>query len=142
MRLFQNMAISASALTAERLKMDLAANNIANYNTTGYRRKVAVQAERPGDFQRTLEQALGVQGLSAVGQGVRITEIVEDPSPLRVEFDPAHPDADEQGYVQKSNVDPLTEIVDLMMAQRAYEANVTALNAAKSMALKALEIGK
>ena len=77
-----------------------------------------------------------------LGAGVRVSRIVEDDDPPRLEYNPAHPDADEQGYVRLPNVNVVTEMVDMISASRAYEANMTALNAAKSMALKALEIGR
>lgn len=145
------MGVSASALSAERFKLDLIANNIANYNTTGYRRRVASQAERFTDFEKLFAEQSGIDANKSAngkrletqwGDGVQITGVQEDPSELRLKFDPSHPDADENGYVRLSNVDLLTEITDMLMAQRAYEANVTALNATKQMAVKALEIGK
>lgn len=138
MELFRSMQASASALTATRLQMDLIANNIANINTTRtpgggpYRRRFLVQEERP------FADVLGQAG----GGGVRVTAIQEDQAPFKVKFDPTHPDADNQGMVRLPNVDMLQEITDMMMATRVYEANVTAFNAGKSMALKALEIGR
>ncbi len=147
MRLFKAMEASTSALTAERLRMDLIANNLANINTTRtasgtpYRRKVAVQAERPDSFQNVLDRQLKPDE-PGVGAGVQVTSIVEDLSPFKLKYDPSHPDADEKGMVRLPNVDLLTEITDLMMSQRVYEANVTAFNAGKGMALKALEIGR
>lgn len=140
MRLFQSMAISASALTAERLRMDLIASNIANMNTTRtasggpYRRKVAVFAEK-------LEQAMS-RGRELTGSGVTVAKIVEDQSPPRLVYDPSHPDANQDGYVAMPNINVINEMVDLITATRAYEANVTVLNAGKTMALKALEIGR
>lgn len=140
MRLLSSMAISASGLTAERLRMDLIASNLANINTTRtpeggpYRRKVAVFAEK-------LDQA--IQGSKNFrGKGVQVAAIAEDQSPPKLVYDPSHPDANEQGYVEMPNINIVTEMVDLITATRSYEANVTALNAAKSMALKALEIGR
>lgn len=147
MQMFRAMEASSSALTAERLRMDLVANNLANLNTTRtdgggpYRRRFAVQAERRETFHDALlreQEKLG----PASGAGVRVTGVTEDPSEFRLKHDPAHPDADENGYVRLPNVDMLTEITDMMMASRAYEANITAFNAAKGMAQKALEIGR
>lgn len=147
MGLFRAMDASASALTAGRLRMDLIANNLANINTTRtaeggpYRRKVATQAERRETFQDLLDRAAGKQ-TPPVGAGVVITSITEDPAPFRLVYDPGHPDANEEGWVQMPNVDLLTEITDLMLTTRIYEANVTAFNASKAMAQRALEIGR
>lgn len=148
MRIFRSMETSTSALTAERLKMDLIANNLANINTTRgpggqpYRRKVAVQEERRESFQDLLSKALDNKKPEEAGNGVRVTRIQEDPSAFKVKYDPTHPDADKDGMVRLPNVDMTTEMLDMMMAQRIYEANVTAFNVSKSMALKALEIGR
>lgn len=145
MRMFRAMEASASALTAERLRMDLIANNLANINTTRtadggpYRRRFAIQAERQDEFSRILGRETARLG---EGEGVRITAIQEDQSDFKLKYDPSHPEADEQGMVRLPNVDLLTEISDMMVSTRIYEANVTAFNAAKSMALKALEIGR
>lgn len=145
MSLFSPLHISASALTAERLRMDLIANNLANANTTRtpeggpYRRQVAVFAPRTSGsvgFGRRRAQS------AAAGMGVRVVAIVEDDSPPRLVYDPSHPDADANGMVAMPNVDTVREMVDLITAARAYEANVTVIDAFKSMALKALEIGR
>jgi flagellar basal-body rod protein FlgC len=142
--IFRAMQISASALTASRLQMDLAANNLANINTTRgadgqpYRRRYVVQAERQESFPALLDRQSG-QG---TGGGVQVTAIQEDQSPFKLKYDPAHPDADTNGMVRLPNVDMLQEITDMMMATRVYEANVTALNAGKAMELKALDIGR
>lgn len=137
--------ISGSALTAQRLRMDVISQNIANASTTRtatgepYRRRVAVFAERGGtSFQSYLDGATG----ASAGGGVVVSAIATDMSDFKSEYDPDHPDADADGYVQYPNVDEVTELVDMMAATRAYEANVTALNATKNMALKALEIGR
>jgi flagellar basal-body rod protein FlgC len=141
---FNAMISSASGLTAERLRMDIISNNIANANTTRtdaggpFRRRVAV-LESASPFETFLQQAMA--GRAPQG-GVRVAQIIEDQRPFKVKYDPTHPDADESGYVKLPNVEVLTEMVDLIGASRAYEANVTALNAFKSMALKALEIGR
>lgn len=139
MSLFRIFDISASGMTAERLRMDTIANNLANVNTTRtarggpYRRQMVV-------FEERLVQAMG-RGRPQ-GAGVRVSRIVEDDDPPRLEYNPNHPDANEQGYVELPNINVVTEMVDMISASRAYEANLAALNAAKAMALKALEIGK
>ena len=148
MGLFDSFNISASALTAQRLRMDVISQNIANVNTTRtedgtpYRRKTIVFQEKEGDvpFSQYLSEESRTRYLS--GGGVRVTGIVEDPSPFREVYDPGHPDADENGIVRMPNVEVISEMVNMISATRAYEANVTALNASKSMALKALEIGR
>lgn len=135
MGVFDSFNISTSGLTAQRLRMDVISNNIANANTTRtedggpFRRQMVVFAERAGKK-------------GAVGQGVKVVAIRKDTSPLRRVYNPQHPDADEDGYVLMPNVDLVKEMVDMIGASRAYEANVTALQTAKDMALKALEIGK
>ena len=140
MELLPALAISASGLTAERLRLDLIAGNLANVNTTRtadggpYRRQVPVFAER-------LRQALGQQSRSS-GRGVEVAAIVADNSPPRLIYDPSHPDADDDGYVALPNINVVMEMVDMITATRAYEANVTVLNAAKAMTMKALEIGR
>ncbi len=138
MSFFGSMNISGSALTAQRLRMDVIAENIANAQTTRtqtgepYRRKFVLMGERSSFASH----------LQAAGGGVRVTEIVEDTSPLTPVHDPTHPDADEDGYVYMPNVNTVTEMIDMMSATRSYEANITAINAFKNMAFKALEIGK
>ena len=134
MSVFGGIRISASGLSAERLRMDVISSNIANMNTTrtedggAYRRKVAV-------FQENYEKQLGMLGVKAV-------KIEEDESDMRMVYDPTHPDANEEGYVEYPNVDILVEKTDLMTATRAYEANADALNGQKIMISKALEFGK
>lgn len=146
MGIFRMIGISASGLTAERLRMDIISQNIANANTTRtsngtpYRRKVPVFKEiQNTTFSQVLENA---RNGNVIGNGVEVKAIKEDQSPFKRVYDPGHPDADEQGYVQMPNVDIVEEMVDMISAARAYEANVTAINAVKSMAMKALEIGK
>jgi flagellar basal-body rod protein FlgC len=145
MSLFNSLRISASGLTAERLRLDVIADNLANVNTTRtaaggpYRRKVAVLEERPIGFA----DLLGVQPTLATGRGgVRVAAIVEDANPPQRVYNPGHPDADPDGYVLMPNVNVVTEMVDMITATRAYEANVTAMNAAKQMALRTLDIGR
>ena len=146
MGIFDSFSISASGMTAEKLRLDLTANNIANMNSTGkpndpanppYRRKIPV-------FAQMLEQAgnSGVLRYSYKGAGVHVTKVLEDQNQPRMVYDPTHPNADEKGYVAYPNINMVNEMVNMMSATRAYEANVTALNAAKDIALKALQIGR
>ncbi|MDU2066192.1 MAG: flagellar basal body rod protein FlgC [Sporomusaceae bacterium] len=147
MGMFGAIDSAASGLTAERLRMDVISNNIANVNTTRtaeggpYRRQLLVFEPRSsGDsFSDILTGKLGQSGENA---GVKVVGITKDQSPLRLVYDPTHPDANRNGYVEMPNVNVVTEMVDMITASRAYEANVTTINAAKSMAQKALEIGK
>lgn len=175
MGLFGAMDISASGLTAQRLRLDLISNNIANINTTRteqvtpggnpvpYRRQVAVFVPRPAEtsFVETLNKTLQGNALirntmsqnshaaSANGNGVQVQAVMEDPAAFRMEYNPDSPDAAQTaeagipvGYVRMPNVNIVTEMVDMISASRAYEANVTAMNASKSMMSKALEIGR
>jgi len=147
MSLFNSMNISATGLTAERMRMDVISKNIANANTTRtangtpYRRQVVTFQEKGSQppFSHFLSQAARQRlGLG----GVEVTGIHQDPSPFKLVFDPGHPDSNEEGYVQMPNVDIMTEMANLMTATRAYEANVTALNTTRNMALRALDIGR
>ena len=145
MDFFTSMDISASALTAERTRMNLISSNIANANSSRtaeggpYKRKDAVFAATPppGSFGSALDKA-SRKGVP----GVEVVQVIEDQNPPRMQFDPAHPDADPQGYVAMPNVNVVEEMADMIAATRAYEASVTAVQAAKSMALKTLEIGR
>jgi flagellar basal-body rod protein FlgC len=142
MSLFGGLEISASALTAERLRMDVVAENLANAQTTRgadgqpYRRKEVILQERAGSFGASLSAAMN----RGQGAGVEVAGIAEDQTPLKRVYDPGHPDADAEGYVAMPNVDTVTEMVDLIGAQRAYEANVTAMQAAKQMFGRTLEL--
>ena len=144
MAFLNTMSISASALTATRLRMDVITENVANINTTRtengdpYRRKFVVFQERANDrsFASFFNRARKAPG------GVRVIHIGKDMSEFKLDYDPAHPDADENGYVRLPNVEVVQEMVDMMAAFRAYEANVTALNVFKDMATKTLEIGR
>jgi flagellar basal-body rod protein FlgC len=138
---------SASGLTAQRIRLDVIANNLANAETTRtadgrpYQREIVrflPQGATP--FSLLLDRLRGGSGTATAG--VVVSEITVDPTPPRLVYDPAHPDANAEGYVAYPNINPATELVDLLAANRAYQANVTVLNAAKQMALKALEIGK
>lgn len=146
MSIFKSMNISATGLTAERLRMDIISKNIANANTTRtlagtpYRRQMVVFEEQgENSFEALLQKA---SGNMVIGNGVEVAEIVEDQSDFKRIYNPGHPDADDEGYVLMPNVDVVTEMINLMTASRSYEANVTSLNTAKSMAMKALEIGR
>lgn len=148
MSFLSSMNISASAMTAQRLRLDIASENIANIDTTRteaggpYRRKMVVlESKNENNFRRTLMNVAGISRQQSTG-GVRVSQIVEDTSPFKPVYNPEHPDADENGYVQMPNVDLIKETVDSMSATRSYEANITAFNAIKMMASKALEIGK
>jgi flagellar basal-body rod protein FlgC len=146
MSMFGGLEISASALTAQRLRMNVTAENLANAQTTKtadgtpYRRKeVVLEAVSRGGFGAQLSQAMG-GGSGVAPGGVQAKAIADDPTNGKLVYDPGHPDADEQGYVRMPNVDTVTEMVDLIDAQRAYEANVTAMSASKQMFAKTLEI--
>jgi flagellar basal-body rod protein FlgC len=146
MSLFDAINTAASGLSAERLRMDVTAENLANAQTTRgadgrpYQRKVVALQEAGGGtgFGTTLSGAMN-RG-SGSGGGVRVAGITTDSTPNRLVYDPGHPDADADGYVQMPNVDSVSEMVDLISAQRAYEANVTAMQAAKQMFARTLEI--
>lgn len=149
MGLFMGIDASASGLTAERLRMDVISNNIANSNTTrtdrggAYHRRYVVfepRVREPKTFEQTLMKAVGLS--RQAGEGVRAVQIAEDDTQGPLVYEPGHPDANAEGYVEKPNVNIVTEMVDMITAQRAYEANSTAMSAAKAMASKALDIGK
>ena len=134
MSVFGGMRISASGLSAERLRLDVISSNVANMRTTrtedggAYIRKVAV-------FSENYDKKIGMLGVKSVS-------IDQDKSPLNKEYDPTHPDANNDGYVEYPNVDILVEMSDLISASRAYESNVDTLNAQKNIISKALEIGR
>lgn len=143
MSIFNSMQISASGLTLERLKMDTISTNIANVNTTRtdeggpYRRKEVI-------FEESLinERNILTGQFERRSSGVKVTELVEDEENFNSAYDPSHPDADENGYVLRPNVNMVDEMIALINTQRTYEANVTALNTSKSILKKALEISK
>lgn len=149
MTMFHSMNTTASALTAQRLRMDVISSNMANVDSTRgadgnpYRRKMVVLEPKEGSFSSFLNKAMGSSREEGAGNGVKVSKIKEDTeTPFKMVFDPEHPDADQNGFVAYPNVDPLREMVDLISATRSYEANVTVFNASKSMMMKALEIGK
>jgi flagellar basal-body rod protein FlgC len=139
MSFFGMMDIAASGLSAQRLRMETIASNLANANATRtpeggpYRRRDVVFAAQsvPGPFRAALDGFL---------RQVQVRGVVEDPSPARLRHEPGHPDADAQGYVAYPNVDAVAEMVNLLSATRSYEANLTVMDAAKNLMLKALEI--
>lgn len=147
MSFLNSFNISASGLTAERLRMDVISQNIANVNTTRttnggpYMRKLVVFKEV--DNQNNFGDLLNMAKDSNVGNGVEVSAIINDnKTPLKRVYDPGNPDADNTGYVSLPNVDVVSEMVDMISATRAYEANVTAINSTKSMIQDALNIGK
>lgn len=155
MGLFDAIDIAGSGLSAERVRMDVTAENLANAQSTRdasgqpYRRKeVVLQAFGGSSFDATLAGAMGTaSGAQAVANrtaagGVQVAAIVADATPDKLVYDPGHPDANAQGYVQLPNVNPVTEMVDLISESRAYEANVTAMQTAKSMFSKTLDLLK
>lgn len=145
MKLIDNLNISASALTAQRTRMNIISANLANINTTRtaeggpYRRKDVVFSAGPpsSSFQEALESTL-----CAPPGAVEVSEIVEDPRPPVLKYAPEHPDADPSGYIGTPNINLVEEMVNLIAASRSYEASLTAVDATKKMSLRALEIGR
>ena len=133
--------VTASALEAQRMRLNIIAENVANAQTTRtveggpYKRRDPVFAAKPFDEMLSIEQQAG-------STGVAIERIHIDERPPRLQYDPNHPDANADGYVAMPNVDVVTETVNMMSATRSYESNVAVMNASKAMALKALEIGR
>jgi len=148
MGMFDALNVSATGLTAERLRMDVTAENLANAQTTRgadgqpYRRKEVVLSEvSGGGFGSQLAKAIGAGSASGSQPGgVEVAGITQDQTPGKLVYDPGHPDADAKGYVRMPNVDTVAEMVDLISASRAYEANVTAMNSAKQMFSKTLDL--
>ena len=148
MSLSNSLAVSASGLTAERLRLDVISNNIANVNTTKgpdgkpYRRQEVIFAARGSGnrFESLLNSAGG--NAQAGGAGVEVAQIRSDSGPFKRIYDPTSPAKDKDGYVDMPNIEPVIEMVDMISASRAYEAGVTAINAAKQMEARALEIGR
>ncbi len=125
--------VSASGLAAQRRRLDTIAENLANAETT--------RTPEGGPYQR--KQVIFAEALDAAGNsGVEIAEVANDPNPGRKVYQPGHPDADAEGYVELPNVNVMEEMADMISATRSYEANVTALNATKGMVRKALDIGR
>lgn len=141
MNFLKSLETSNSGLYAQRKRMDVIASNLANIETTRtegggpYRRKMVVMSTKPTapDFGDILDSQI---------QGVQIENIVEDTSPFKKVYNPNHPDANPDGYLLKPNVDLVVETTNMLMAKRAFEANIAAIKAMRQMALKALEIGR
>ncbi|MBW2185818.1 MAG: flagellar basal body rod protein FlgC [Desulfuromonadales bacterium C00003068] len=143
MGIFTSLNISASALQAQRTRLDTISSNMANAETTRtpeggpYKRKMVVFESQ----QMSFAEHLSSRSNKAIN-GVRVSRIAVDQREPKLVYDPQHPDADDRGYVSMPDIDILKETTDMMMATRAYEANITTIKSAKRMALKALEIGK
>jgi flagellar basal-body rod protein FlgC len=141
MNFLKSLETSASGLYAQRKRMDIIASNLANIETTRtnkggpYRRKMVVMGtkEIDQDFDKALNSSV---------KGVQIEEIVEDQTPFKKVYNPSHPDADKNGYLYKPNIDLIVETTNMMMAKRAFEANIAAIKATRQMVIKALEIGR
>jgi len=149
MGLFDALNVSGSGLSAERLRMDVVAENLANAQTTKdangqpYKRKeVVLQEIGGGGFGAQLAGAMGARAASndSSAGGVQVAGIVQDSTPGKQVYDPGHPDANAQGYVTMPNVEPVTEMVDLITASRSYESDVTAMQTAKQMFTKTLDL--
>ncbi len=148
MSIFKSFGVNASGMTAERYRMDIISQNVANANTTRtedgtpYKRKIVTFTKKtldPTRFGTIFAKSRGMD----VGDGVKVSRVFEDEqSEMKRVYDPAHPDADEDGYVWYPNVDIVTEMTNMIDATRAYEANATAFTASKSMAMKGLNIGQ
>jgi len=139
MDIFTSLDISASALKAQRIRLNTISSNMANVETTStpeggpYKKKSVYFQTKPIAFKEEMDNSI---------RGVEVTKIIEDETEPRKIYDPSHPDAAEDGYVAMPNISVLKEMVDMMSATRAYEANTTVIKSAKRMALKALEIGR
>ena len=140
MNFLTSLDISASGLNAQRKRMDIISSNLANIETTRtkkggpYRRKMVVMSAKPAEgFGKFLK---------SYSEGVKVDEVVEDNSPFKQVYNPAHPDANAEGYLLKPNVDLIVEITNMLMARRVFEANIAAIKSTKQMYLKALEIGR
>lgn len=145
MSLSDSLNISSSGIAAQRARMDALSSNIANINTTRtpeggpYKKKnVVFESTNAGELFGDVLQ----NKVNSNFQGVKVAEIIEDPKAVKMVYNPSHPDANEEGYVATPDINMIQEMVDLLEAKRSYEANVTAMKAARDMALKALEIGR
>lgn len=145
MDFFDALHASSAGLAAQRLRMNLISGNLANAHTTRtedggpYRRKEPVFAAQTQNS--SFGEILSAYQTDHLSQ-VKVVDVVEDPSPPILKYDPSHPDADDKGYVALPNINVMEEMVNLISATRSYEANVSAIKAAREMALKALEIGR
>lgn len=147
MGMYAALGISATGLSAQRLRMDVVANNLANVDSTfgpgqAYRRKEVVMTSAPGGAAFSLPKGVGGRAMGTTEmQGVQVAGIVEDTrTPMRRVYQPGHPQADAKGYVTKPNVNSVTEMVDLVAATRSYQANVTTFDATTQMALETLKV--
>ena len=147
MGIFDMMSISASALSAERQRAEVTSANLANAETTHtdgggpYRRKEVVFSTMNNSPFQTVFNRLGANGATPSGS-VKLTDVIDDPSPLVHRYEPGNPDADKDGYVEYPNINPITEMVDLMSATRAYQLNASAITAAKQMVQESIDILK
>jgi flagellar basal-body rod protein FlgC len=143
MGIFDSLNISATALTSQRLRLDLISSNLANVNTTRtsdggpYQRKDVIFKSQPVSFESVLDDVLSEQT-----PGVAIDRIYNDPKPFMMRYEPNHPDANSSGYVTYPNINVIEEMVNMISASRSFEANTTAIETAKSMALRAIELGR
>jgi len=143
MDIFNTLQISSSALKANTIRLNTISSNLANIETTStpeggpYKKKSVYFESQPLNFKNQLKNQM-----TGSAQGVKVTKILEDTTPPRKIYDPTHPDASEDGYVEMPNISVLEEMVDMMSATRAYQANVTSIKSAKRMAMKALEIAR
>ncbi len=148
MSFLSTLNISGSGMTAQRLRLDVVSDNIANIETTRtedggpYRRKMVVLEAQEPSFHEILENARVGKTQNTSGSGVKAVAIVEDQTELKPVYDPTHPDADEDGYVMMPNIDLVKETADAMAASHAYQSNITAFNTTRQMAQSALEIGR
>ncbi len=144
MNLFGVMEVSGSALAAQRARAEIATSNLANAESTRtesggpYKRKLLVFAARPSRFQLALGRQTPFG--SGAARGVQVEQVVDDSAPPVMRFDPGHPDADAQGYVAFPNLNPVTEMVDLMGAVRSYQANAAAVSASKQMIQSSIDL--
>jgi len=145
MDFFSAMRIASTGLSVQRTRMNITTSNLANVETTrtaeggAYKRRSAVVAAVP--LSETFDEVFG-DALHDKTHGAEVVTVTADNAPGRLVYDPSHPDADGEGYVEMPNVNPITEMVDMLTASRTYEANVTAIKAIKGMANSALEIGE
>ncbi len=147
MGIFESIDIGGHALRVHGKRIDIHAKNIANLDTPNYIRKIPIlNATDDLSFHGLLntmkEDVFGIGSLPYLQGGVNFSGIVQDPTPGQKIYQPGHPDADENGYIRTSNVNAMVDIADALMAQRAYEANLALVNVSKSMAQKAVEIGR
>jgi flagellar basal-body rod protein FlgC len=148
MGLYSSIEVSASGLSAERLAMDVIANNLANVNTTrtpeggAFKRQLVVFAQKESGAETSFDPLETSNDPGKTLEGVQVAGIVSDPGPDRMVYDPTHPDADANGYVHMPNIDVVKEMVDMIAASRAYQANVTAIQESRNQGNAALNLLK